>query len=73
MKCFEWPQSTIHCRLLPGLLLFFLSMVFLPFRWQYPAANDFGSEVLPLAAKDYNVRVDTQLTWVQLGLKTVLV
>jgi hypothetical protein len=27
------------------------------FRGHYPTANDFGSEVIPMAAKDYNVQV----------------
>lgn len=30
------------------------------FRWHYPEANDFGSEIIPMAMKDYNVKVEYQ-------------
>lgn len=28
-------------------------------RWHYPEANDFGSEVIPMATKDFNVQVES--------------
>lgn len=29
-------------------------------RWRYPTCNDFGSEIIPKAAKEYNVQVCAQ-------------
>jgi hypothetical protein len=26
-------------------------------RWRYPTSNDFGSEIIPAAAKEFNVQV----------------
>ena len=40
------------------IFLFLYCLCF--FRWYYSAANDFGSEIIPLAMKDYNVKVDSQ-------------
>ncbi|GKU98380.1 hypothetical protein SLEP1_g11391 [Rubroshorea leprosula] len=39
-----------------GVYLFKTDVLLKLLRWQYPTANDFGSEILPLALKDYNVK-----------------
>lgn len=30
-------------------------------RWRYPTANDFGSEIIPASAKEFNVQVNQWL------------
>ncbi|XWS76765.1 hypothetical protein CRYUN_Cryun01aG0205700 [Craigia yunnanensis] len=39
-----------------GIYLFKTEVLLKLLRWHYPAANDFGSEIIPLAMKDYNVK-----------------
>ncbi|KAF2315093.1 hypothetical protein GH714_038148 [Hevea brasiliensis] len=39
-----------------GIYLFKTDVLLKLLRWHYPTANDFGSEIIPMAAKDYNVR-----------------
>ncbi|XP_021280192.1 glucose-1-phosphate adenylyltransferase large subunit 1-like [Herrania umbratica] len=39
-----------------GIYLFKTQVLLKLLRWHYPAANDFGSEIIPLAMKDYNVK-----------------
>ncbi|XP_044502204.1 glucose-1-phosphate adenylyltransferase large subunit 1-like isoform X2 [Mangifera indica] len=39
-----------------GVYLFKTEVLLKLLRWHYPEANDFGSEVLPMAAKDFNVQ-----------------
>ncbi|XVF72881.1 hypothetical protein PTKIN_Ptkin12aG0156100 [Pterospermum kingtungense] len=39
-----------------GIYLFKTEVLIKLLRWHYPAANDFGSEIIPLAMKDYNVK-----------------
>lgn len=39
-----------------GIYLFKTDVLLKLLRWQYPTANDFGSEILPLSLKDYNVK-----------------
>ncbi|XP_044491322.1 glucose-1-phosphate adenylyltransferase large subunit 1-like isoform X2 [Mangifera indica] len=39
-----------------GVYLFKTDILLKLLRWHYPEANDFGSEVIPMAAKDFNVQ-----------------
>ncbi|XP_068662332.1 glucose-1-phosphate adenylyltransferase large subunit 1-like [Aristolochia californica] len=39
-----------------GVYLFKTEVLLKLLRWQYPTANDFGSEIIPMAAKEYNVQ-----------------
>ncbi|EEF47125.1 glucose-1-phosphate adenylyltransferase, putative [Ricinus communis] len=39
-----------------GIYMFKTDVLLKLLRWHYPTANDFGSEIIPLSAKDYNVR-----------------
>ncbi|XVE77375.1 hypothetical protein DITRI_Ditri13aG0057300 [Diplodiscus trichospermus] len=39
-----------------GIYLFKTEVLLKLLRWHYPAANDFGSEIIPLAVKDYDVQ-----------------
>ncbi|KAJ0051650.1 hypothetical protein Pint_00726 [Pistacia integerrima] len=39
-----------------GVYLFKTEVLLKLLRWHYPEANDFGSEVIPMAAKDFNVQ-----------------
>ncbi|XWS46347.1 hypothetical protein CRYUN_Cryun14cG0057600 [Craigia yunnanensis] len=39
-----------------GIYLFKTEVLLKLLSWHYPAANDFGSEIIPLAMKDYNVK-----------------
>ncbi|XP_058076832.1 glucose-1-phosphate adenylyltransferase large subunit 1-like [Magnolia sinica] len=39
-----------------GIYLFKTEVLLKLLRWRYPTANDFGSEIIPWAAKDYNVQ-----------------
>ncbi|OVA13492.1 Nucleotidyl transferase [Macleaya cordata] len=39
-----------------GIYLFRTDVLLKLLRWRYPTANDFGSEVIPLASKEYNVQ-----------------
>ncbi|WCJ22569.1 Glucose-1-phosphate adenylyltransferase large subunit 1 [Euphorbia peplus] len=39
-----------------GIYMFKTDVLLKLLRWHYPTANDFGSEIIPLAAKDYNVQ-----------------
>ncbi|KAB2021554.1 hypothetical protein ES319_D07G147800v1 [Gossypium barbadense] len=39
-----------------GIYLFKTDVLLKLLRWHYPEANDFGSEIIPMAMKDYNVK-----------------
>ncbi|KAJ4727966.1 Glucose-1-phosphate adenylyltransferase [Melia azedarach] len=39
-----------------GIYLFKTDVLLKLLRWHYPEANDFGSEVIPMATKDFNVQ-----------------
>ncbi|KAJ7973173.1 Glucose-1-phosphate adenylyltransferase [Quillaja saponaria] len=39
-----------------GIYVFKIDVLKKILGWQYPTANDFGSEVIPMAVKDYNVK-----------------
>ncbi|PKI35597.1 hypothetical protein CRG98_044051 [Punica granatum] len=39
-----------------GIYLFKMDVLLKLLRWGYPTANDFGSEVIPMATKDYRVQ-----------------
>lgn len=39
-----------------GIYVFKTDVLLKLLRWHYPTANDFGSEIIPMAAKDYNVQ-----------------
>ncbi|KAJ8619285.1 hypothetical protein MRB53_027814 [Persea americana] len=39
-----------------GIYLFKTEVLLKLLRWRYPTANDFGSEIIPMAAKEYNVQ-----------------
>ncbi|XP_058082850.1 glucose-1-phosphate adenylyltransferase large subunit 1-like isoform X2 [Magnolia sinica] len=39
-----------------GIYLFKRELLLKLLRWQYPTANDFGSEIIPMAAEEYNVQ-----------------
>ena len=63
-KCQRWIISVDMVAILKLVqqqeMIFLFLYCFCFFRWHYPAANDFGSEIIPLAMKDYNVKVDSQ-------------
>ncbi|XP_068658564.1 glucose-1-phosphate adenylyltransferase large subunit 1-like isoform X1 [Aristolochia californica] len=39
-----------------GVYLFKTEVLLKLLRWQYPTANDFGSEIIPMAAEEYNIQ-----------------
>nr|XP_019711146.1 glucose-1-phosphate adenylyltransferase large subunit 4, chloroplastic/amyloplastic [Elaeis guineensis] len=39
-----------------GIYVFKTDVLLKLLRWHYPTANDFGSEIIPMAAKDYDVQ-----------------
>ncbi|ERN03204.1 glucose-1-phosphate adenylyltransferase large subunit 1 [Amborella trichopoda] len=39
-----------------GIYMFKTDVLLKLLKWNYPTANDFGSEIIPMAAKDYNVQ-----------------
>ncbi|CAN6469595.1 unnamed protein product [Victoria cruziana] len=39
-----------------GIYLFKTDVLLKLLRWRYPTANDFGSEIIPMATKEYNVQ-----------------
>ncbi|KDP28372.1 hypothetical protein JCGZ_14143 [Jatropha curcas] len=39
-----------------GIYLFKTDVLLTLLRWHHPTANDFGSEIIPMSAKDYNVQ-----------------
>lgn len=39
-----------------GIYLFKTEVLLKLLRWRYPTANDFGSEIIPMAAEEYNVQ-----------------
>ncbi|KAL6008998.1 beta-adaptin [Asimina triloba] len=39
-----------------GIYLFKTEVLLKLLKWQYPTANDFGSEIIPMAAEDHNVQ-----------------
>ncbi|KAK0582157.1 hypothetical protein LWI29_022163 [Acer saccharum] len=42
-----------------GVYLFRTDVLLKLLRWHYPTANDFGSEVIPMATKDFKVQVES--------------
>lgn len=40
-----------------GIYVFKKDVLLKLLRWRYPTANDFGSEIIPASAKEFNVQV----------------
>jgi glucose-1-phosphate adenylyltransferase len=55
------PEVADTCKYMAsmGIYVFRTDILLRLLRGHYPTANDFGSEVIPMAAKDYNVQVFT--------------